>query len=354
MVDNFLEALILKCLQKVNGERSISGTYHLLKGKKSSQTIQDSHLFGINRFFGIYPNINREELNSVIQKFVENGLAKKLPNNNYAVTAAGMKELEHYFKKYPFPVHVNGWDIQNTGVTFWKRLSLLIQTISNLVRKQKGFYPIQKDPGIQKWIKNYISGQKLSRQDLGAALLKELLPLLEEVSSQEREIFVLRLSSSKRTGLTYAQIAQQLNLEETYVYFLFVNVIHYMITNIKSEKNLYKYLSILLEGAPVAEKPITLSTHTTYQYLLNGVDKEEVARLRNLKVSTIEDHIVELALTDSHFDTSPYLQKELEQEIASIAISNQTRKLKEIKERLTGNASYFQIRLVLARYGEKI
>ncbi|PLT28299.1 helix-turn-helix domain-containing protein [Peribacillus deserti] len=353
-MDSFLEALILTCLQKVKGERSVSGTYHLLKGKKSSQTIQDSHLFGISRFFGIYPVISREELDSFIQKFTDRGFIQKLPNNNYAVTGTGMSELDDYLKKFPIPVHLNGWAIQNTADVFWRRLSLLIQTLSHLVRKKKGFYPIQKDISVQKWIKQYISAQKLDRQELSAAILSEILPLLEQLSTREREIFVLRLSSSMRTGHTYDQIARMLDLDETYVYFLFVSVLHFMVSRINWEKNVHPHLSILLEGSDLAEKPLTQSTHTTYQYILNGMDKEAVARIRNLKVSTIEDHIVELALTDARFDTSPYLNSELEKEIASVAISNQTRKLKEIKEHLTGSASYFQIRLVLARYGEKI
>ena len=47
----FLQTIILFCLQKINGERTIYSIYHLLKGKKSSQTIQDTHLFHLQSLF---------------------------------------------------------------------------------------------------------------------------------------------------------------------------------------------------------------------------------------------------------------------------------------------------------------
>ncbi len=47
----FLQTMILFCLQKINGERTIYSIYHLLKGKKSSQTIQDTHLFHLQPLF---------------------------------------------------------------------------------------------------------------------------------------------------------------------------------------------------------------------------------------------------------------------------------------------------------------
>ena len=59
---SYIESIILNCLKQLNGERTIYSIYHLLKGKKTSQTIQDAHLFEITHYFGVYQWFTREDL----------------------------------------------------------------------------------------------------------------------------------------------------------------------------------------------------------------------------------------------------------------------------------------------------
>ena len=68
----FLQMIILYCLHKLNGERTIYSIYHLLHGKKSSQTIQDAYLFHLTPFFHTYPTISWQEIESIITKFATN------------------------------------------------------------------------------------------------------------------------------------------------------------------------------------------------------------------------------------------------------------------------------------------
>ena len=70
----FLQTMILFCLQKINGERTIYSIYHLLKGKKSSQTIQDTHLFHLQPLFQTETNLSRNELEKIVAKFLSDQL----------------------------------------------------------------------------------------------------------------------------------------------------------------------------------------------------------------------------------------------------------------------------------------
>lgn len=54
----FLQAIVLVQLQRIEGVRTVYSIYHLLKGKKSSQTIQDAHLFNLGIFFKPFPIYN--------------------------------------------------------------------------------------------------------------------------------------------------------------------------------------------------------------------------------------------------------------------------------------------------------
>src|SRR3954471_17684044 len=62
-----IETVTLYCLKQLNKERTIYSVYHLLNGKKSSQTIQDAHLFSLKSFFGIYEQLSRESFDEVIE-----------------------------------------------------------------------------------------------------------------------------------------------------------------------------------------------------------------------------------------------------------------------------------------------
>ncbi|MEH7462882.1 recombinase RecQ, partial [Bacillus thuringiensis] len=39
-----LQYTVLYCLKQLKGERTVSSIYHLLKGKRSSQTFQDGNM----------------------------------------------------------------------------------------------------------------------------------------------------------------------------------------------------------------------------------------------------------------------------------------------------------------------
>ncbi|MEH6907985.1 hypothetical protein V7008_20090, partial [Neobacillus drentensis] len=66
-----IESIILYSIKQLKSERTIYSVYHLLNGKKSSQTIQDAHLFSLKKFFGIYEQLSRESFDEIYQAVVE-------------------------------------------------------------------------------------------------------------------------------------------------------------------------------------------------------------------------------------------------------------------------------------------
>ena len=97
---------------------------------------------------------------------------------------------------------------------------------------------------------------------------------------------------------------------------------------------------------------LTVSTRKTLELLNAGYDLNQIAQSRNLKLSTIEDHLVELALNMEDFPIDMYVDKVTQKKVIEISRQESTRQLKQIKNYLK-SASYFQIRLVLAKYGDR-
>ncbi|WP_182916973.1 helix-turn-helix domain-containing protein [Bacillus sp. PK3_68] len=76
---------------------------------------------------------------------------------------------------------------------------------------------------------------------------------------------------------------------------------------------------------------------------------EEISTHRRLKQSTVEDHVVELAFNYPGFSIRPFVDKATEEQVLKAAAVLSNKRIKPIKERLP-DVSYFQIRLVLAKY----
>ncbi|MFD4817206.1 helix-turn-helix domain-containing protein [Peribacillus butanolivorans] len=353
-MNNYLQVIILYAIKKFQGERSIYAIYHMLQGKKSSQTIQDAHLFGLTNIFGTIPRFTRQQLNQNIQLFHEHNFIEITDKTDaYIISGQGGRKLTDYLKKNPFPTSLNGWKYQNITPIFWGRLNLLIQTISHIVHNERRFYPIQRNPKIQCFVKEFLQNNRQDRGLIAQHLYEELISLLELQSNLKRDIFILKLTGVNRIGLTFEQIAKRKDVEEEYVRFTFLDSLHQMLAEIEQVTD-YPILASLFSDWQRSGNPhLTHSTQTTLRYIQAGKTLFEIAEIRRLKVNTIEDHLVEIVLSDKSFPIAEYVSHEDEGEITAAIKELNTKQLKAIKQEVDNKQiSFFQIRLVLAKLGD--
>ncbi|MEC2056755.1 helix-turn-helix domain-containing protein [Peribacillus psychrosaccharolyticus] len=350
----YFEIIVLYGIKVFDGERSIYAIYHMLKGKKSSQTIQDAHLFGLSPLFGTLPSILRKDLEQTITGFARKEYIKKhTREDRYQITESGNVHLLESFKHCPLPKDLNGIRFRDSTVPFWERLSLLIQTLSHIVHSENRFYPIQRNLQVQGWVKHFLAVNQKNRNELAECLLSELTGYLETREPLEQNIFVWRLTGNRRIGSTYPQLAGELKLDEGYIRYVFLGTLHGLIKASMEEPARYSILrGVVKDLHKESERQLTQSTKVTLDYVLKGMELEEIAGFRRLKLNTIEDHIVEIVLTDSSFPIDSYVSAEAQQRIAEAVKSCSTRQLTPIKRALEDDEiSFFQIRLVLAKSG---
>lgn len=345
----YFDGIILTCLKKLAGERTIFSIYHLLKGKKSSQTIQDARLFQLTKLFGVYPNVSRESLVEVTGRAASNNWISPCEEYRFMLTSAGEEMLQDFQERYPALLYLNGWKYHQTGPQFWERLILLVQVISNLAYGCSRYIPVQKNKQVHAWIKSFFKKNKLPRDLLSSTIFSELVSILEQDQSLDPSVLVFRLTGYERIGLTSMQIAEKLNMEHIYYCFQFTNMLHYIIGYLGANLSRYPILSSLLPD----EKPgklLTNSSQITYRLWQKGYSIAEIAGIRGLKTNTIEDHIVEIAMNIESFSIDPYVDKPLQDKILAAAQAISSKQLKLIKSKV-GSVNYFEIRLVLAKYG---
>lgn len=348
---NYLSAMILYGLEAFKGERTVYAVYHLLMGKKSAQTIQDGKLYRLGALFQSFSYLKKASFAQYVnelkdQKYIKE---KEEETDKWTVTEEGKIYLREQLRRFPLSPYLNGRRYMNISSLFFMRLTLLVQTLSHLVYNESYFLPVSQDLKVQSWMKQFLKRQHASRNELAKQLFSELHACLERCLPEEGDIFLLQFSGFQRAGLTKKQIGDWYGIDEHRVHYLQLSVLHYCLQQIMETPSSYPLLNSLIPETD-SSVPLTVSTMKTWGLLKQGKTVDEVTAIRRLKRSTIEDHLVELALFVPDFSIDDYVTEQMQREIVSTIKTLKTNKLKEIKENLGEDATYFQVRIVMAKY----
>lgn len=338
------EDILIIILKAVDGERTISSPYHLIKGKKSGQTIQDIGYYKLHPYFGVMPKLDKKVYDKAVKRLFEKG---------FIVTDGQVVRMTEASQGHQAAVPLlNGWKYRGNEQLFMARLSLVVQTLSQITQNQRVFDPVVIAEDIQRWVKTYLhridyrnaGSCREFKEELGASLSKV------NVEDAGKRIVVQRLSGYKIGGWTWEQIAAAEELEIIDVQLLAIETLHAWMDILETGE--FPMMQGLLESI-VQQSSLTETARKTESYFRNGRTLEEIAALRGLKTSTIEDHFVELAMNDPGFDILAFMEGTLYSRIIAVSQSMDTKRLRDIKEHVP-EAAYFQIRLALATKGENI
>jgi len=341
--------ILLVHFRHINGERSEAAIYHILKGKQSIQTVQDIHIFHLDKFYGAARFLNRDQFYKRIEKLRRDGkLQKQKINDHYAVTQLGKSWLEKNLAKLPIN-YFNGYKYDRITDVFYDRLLLLIQSLTNSRMGNLSFIPVISNRSAELWVKKFYARTRDSRQDVLSVLYKELLQLLSSCSQLEAEIFVDRLTGYRKYGLSIDQLASEYEREKEDINLMLTGIIHHFLSMAENKPAQFPLMTHLIKDVRNTSK-LSHSASITRDFLDKEHSISYIARRRDLKENTIYDHIVEIAYMDDQFPVTNYVSKNKQDTIIRTIRQAETHRLREIKELLGDDFSYFEIRLVLAAY----
>lgn len=343
-----LEGIVLKSCAQIQGERKIQSIFHILKGKKSIQILQDIYLFQIEHFYSLYPSLMMNDFNECVELLIRNHWLKKVKKEDtYRITKMGKEQLEVFNKTIPFSSY-KGFQYHKMDEIFYERILLLIQIISNRSADHNEYIPITDDLETLRWMRQFYQQLKKDWHSTIDTIYDELQNILQSLLTLEAEMFVDRLTGYNNYGMSLQQLSHKYGRKETDIYLLFKKIIHKMLTEILSHPNRFRWLHQILKDL-IEQKPLTQSAMVTYKFLQRGFTLEEIAKRRSLKLNTIYDHVVEIALHDQNFSIDPYVTKKDQQNITKAYKRAKSTRLKAIKDQLEDeDISYFKIRLTLA------
>lgn len=336
-----IEQILLHILKKLQNERSITAPYYLLQGKRSGQTMQDVGLFKLFPIFNLLKRLPKKTYDAQIEQLLAKGYIVKTEKSFY-MTPQG----EQAIQTLPY---FDGWHLRGNEHLFFGRLALVVQTLSNQAEGVKGFVPVQKDIAVQHWCRNFLMHYGYPKEKLQEPLYKEIVRSVEklDVPDFQKEMGIGRLHGAKVTGLTWSQLGTQYQLTEMDCQLYFISFLHSWIKEIVSAADDYTFLSDFVRGVYM-HQTVTGSALQTAQMYERGFTVEQIAIMRNLKQTTIEDHIVEIAMYEPNFNVSGFISAEEIRAVVEVVDQYQTKKLKVLKEALP-TMSYFQLKIALAK-----
>jgi uncharacterized protein YpbB len=336
-----LSSILLTIIGRIDGERTIYAGLHLLRGKKSGQTLQDVEYYGLKEFFGIVPKLSAERFEEAAKQLSDWGFISTMDDSFVKLTETGRVEVGK-LRSYRF----NGWDYRGREIIFFGRLSLAVQTVSNFKEKQKSFMPAQKDLDIQSFVKILLYNQRISDPAFAKGISNELRLCITRSEMDERQKLIIthRLTGFGLTGWTWDQLADNLKLNPFDVRLLFIEGLHMMLAVIIPSTDL-PFLRKIAESVKVSTY-LTDSSVITKRLFDRGFSIAEIVTARNLKKSTIEDHFVEMSINDADFPLTQFVSAEDADAVAVKVKEIGTRRLRLLKSEFE-KLSYFQLRLIL-------
>lgn len=344
-----LSHTILYGLRRINGERTTASIYHLLKGKRSSQTLQDGTVYGLSFLFGIYKKLSRQVYDELIHQLLNLNQIVKIEENTFLLSSLGEAVLTQALHVSPFPPKLNGLVYKDVTEIVWRRLSLLIQTVSYL-QTYTSFLPVQQDHDTTSWVRTFLFSLPYSREQVRDKIYEEILKVLGAVPDEDAAQFVFRLTGTHRVGLTSEQLALYYHQDSFQVHLSFLGTLHYLISRMEQD-NEFSLLKALIPERNDFATILSVSAQKTYMLWKNGREIEEMAALRGLKQNTIEDHLVEIAMHVPSFQIDHFVSDDKIKRIRTVIREMNTRKLRVLKEYVGTDIDYFSIRLVLAALG---
>lgn len=342
--------IILTSIKKLQNDRSVNAVYYLLQGKQSIQTIQDAHLYDLSQYYRIYKRLSKEKYLQSIYNLKKDGfLYNDHDNNRMYITNKGIKWLKTH-EDIALTWYGNGMLYHQIDDMFYKRLLLLIQVWTNAKKLERSYIPIVEEPEIRLWIKQFFQTTKSKIPEYLQTLYDELSNIFMKVMNPMYvEIFVLQLTSYKQIGLADVQLAKKYKLSIEDIELITINMTHHILETINKYPSKFQVLRQITKGITQTSQ-LTQSASKTKYFIEKGFTLEQVAHRRKLKINTIYDHIVEIAIAEQDFLWQNYVTKDVIDEIICALREVDSYSLKEIKRHVSESISYFQIRLVLAKY----
>ncbi|WP_260202391.1 helix-turn-helix domain-containing protein [Lactiplantibacillus pentosus] len=271
--------------------RRAKGMFNVLRGRRTVSTLFAGLTAGCLDLLDSWHGVPLEDFMAATAVLEENGLLISPEAGSWQLTAAGQARWvaiqEHRYLPQAFS------RFQTVDVRRFQQVSqLALQVTSELVHHERRYYPTTTDPSIQALVKRWLRQQ--STTDLGDRVHAALTAFLTSVPTDElATVFVDSLTGYQAPGRTNDQLAMMLHRQplETGLMRTDVSCQWVRWLQVHPDDPLWPLLAPLVQSSPVSK-----SAQQTYQAFTQTHALTKIATARKLKLSTVREHLLEVAI----------------------------------------------------------
>lgn len=282
---DFYQLFILSCFKETKPMRT-STLYHLLKGKRTSSILTYGYFYDVLKYFALLPKLKETTYNQIISDLKTNNYLLENKDGLSVISEKGLALSNE--EDFPETSNLQQMVYYKWDLAFFERIVFTTQVLSEKSYLEKQYLPIETNLFKQQRLKIWLSKQK---KDVVIRFYYEWDKLVDCLPIYGQELILKQLVGHNHRGQTLQQISEEKTKPPLYLYLEFKNYWHLLITEIIENSNNYPlFASILIEEKTFVKED---SSQKTSELVLKGYSIEEIARVRNLKISTVTDHLIE-------------------------------------------------------------
>ncbi|MGQ2282215.1 helix-turn-helix domain-containing protein [Apilactobacillus kunkeei] len=323
--------------------RRIKLIQNLLNGKRTVSTLFWAMRYGILQYSAILKTYDLNSINGAIKNLISNGFVKQVDEYQYQLTTRGQNQKDSLKESF--------YILQNTSYQydynvndFKSRILLAIQSVSEYSYQNKNYYPVKTDMKSAIIVKRWFVQNK---SEIVNQLETYLTQYLSQVDEKKANIIAQQMIGHDVYGMTNGQLANIMGVSNVEAFFMeydgWVDFINYIIND-----NDQLLLPLVHDV-----RTLKMNHHAiqTYKQFVNGNTLNQIANNLKVKLSTIREHLLEMAiwLPENKFPYSKIVniedEKTLRQTFDNQSIDNW--QFSKISERTDINFFEFRIYQIL-------
>lgn len=293
--------------------RRAKSLFNVLRGRRTVSTLFAGLTAGYLDLLDSCHTVPLEDFMAATEVLTENGQLVSTTAGSWQLTPVGAQRQAEFRQTLYLPRNFQVF--QTTDVRRFMVVSqLALQVVSELVHHDRHYYPVTTDPGIQAQVKQWLRRQ--SKATLGEQIHAALTAFLTSLADAELPtVFVQGLTGYQEPGLTNEQLAEQLGRHPFETDMMHTDVICQWIKWIQQHPQdpFAQLLAAFTQASPISQ-----SSLQTYQAFLTTHQLAAIAQARHLKMSTVREHLLEVAMWSPDFPYEMVLDHELTQQLTNI------------------------------------
>ena len=289
----------LLCLFSTN-RRRYQAIYYTLVGKRTTSNLYAALDYQLLKWFQIYPNLELAQFQAELKKLVE--LKWLEMDERFAwLTAKGVQQKQRLASSLIWPNHYNGPQMGKLA-TFENQLRLAIQITSEFAHRNMQYYPLavtmHERVKVVYWFKQHKAEANFTKSI--EAELKQLFQLLDP---SQANLIANRLVGYQTLGQSLQQLAQLEKSDELTIHIRVIDGFAQLFTILMQATN---QLPLLADLMPTETPQLSQSTAQTWQLLQAGQTVAQISQQRRVKIGTIKEHLLEIAMLLPNFPFEHY------------------------------------------------